>query len=176
MKNTCYILLFAVITLGACSSNSEDDNSPTISFRVDGDEVNILTRTELRDALDSFVIAYYDTVYEKEKNLRAFLLRDVLELGFSMQLQNNQNAIFTFMALDGFEDSATSDQAAETGGYIAFEDLDVDGTENWEPVVTENNNDPAPFYVVWTGSHQVPDNSYPWPYQLFAINMIESLP
>lgn len=170
MKNTFYILLLAVITLGACSSNNDEDNSPTISFRVDGDEVNILTRTELQDALDSFAITYYDTVYEKEKNLRAFLLSDVLELGFSMQLQNNPNATFTFMALDGFEDSATSDQAAEAGGYVAFEDLDVSGIENWEPVATENNNDPAPFYVVWTESHQVPDNFYPWPYQLFAVN------
>ncbi len=173
MKNRLFILLLAVIALGACSSNNDDDNSPTISFRVDGNEVNILTRNELQDALDSFAITYYDTVYEKEKNLRAFLLSEVLELGFSTQLQNNPNATYTFMALDGFQDSATSDQAAETGGYIAFEDLDVDGIENWEPVATENNNDPAPFYVVWTGSQQVPDNSYPWPYQLFAINRTE---
>ncbi len=155
----------------ACDSDNDEDNSPTITFRVDGEQVKVLSRAQMQDALQAFSITYYDTVHEKTKNMRAFLLSDVLELGFEMQLENLANSTVNFIALDGFEDSATGVQANEEGGYVAFEDLDVEGIENWEPVALENNNDPAPFYVVWTNPEQVPDNEYPWPYQLFAIDL-----
>lgn len=173
MKNIVYILLLGLITLGACSSGNDDDDSPTITFTVSGSEVNVLSRNNLQDELTSYAISYYDTVHQKNKNMRAFVLSEVLELGFSIELETKPNATITFSALDGFQDSASGDQALEAGGYIAFEDLDVDGTENWELVARENNNNPAPFYVVWTGTNQVPDNSYPWPYQLELINLTE---
>jgi len=173
MKYIRLILVAVLLISIGCDSDSNEDNSPTITFRVNGEQFKVLTRSEMQDQLEVFSITYYDTVYEKTKNLRAFELRELLELGFEIELANHANSTFNFLALDGFEDSATGLQAIEQGGHVAFEDLDVDGSENWEPVATENNNDPAPFYVVWTNPEQVPDNSYPWPYQLFAIDLLQ---
>lgn len=165
-------MVLGLTTLTACSSNNDDD-SPTISFRVSGSEVKVLSRNDLKNELTSHAISYYDTVHHKTKNMQAFVLKEVLELGYSIDVESKPYAQFMFMALDGFQDSATGAQAAEAGGYIAFEDLDVEGSENWELVASENDNNPAPFYVVWTGTGQVPVNSYPWPYQLFAVNLTE---
>lgn len=172
MRKIIYIVLLGLITLTACSSGNDDD-SPIISFLVSGSEVNSLSRNDLKAELTSHAISYYDTVHHKTKNMQAFLLKEVLEFGFSTDLSTKPNATLTFVALDGFQDTANGSQAVETGGYVAFEDLDIEGSENWELVATENNNNPAPFYVVWTGSDQVPVNSYPWPYKLFAINLEE---
>ncbi len=171
MKNIHLVVLPLLFLFTSCSEDAEaPTNNPTLIFNRADVKVNELSRDQMFNALMSYEIGYYDTVFEKPKNLRAFKLRDVLELGYATNLDTIENSTFTFLALDGFQDSATSVQANEPGGYIAFEDLDVEGSDNWEPVATENNNDPAPFYVVWINEDQTPEDGYPWPYQLYAID------
>ena len=173
MKNVHIVLISLFLLFTSCTDDDEaltSSGNPTLIFNLANVKVNELSRDQMFDTLTSHEIGYYDTVFEKPKNLRAFKLRDVLELGYAINLDTIRNSSFTFLALDGFRDSATGIQANEPGGYIAFEDLDVEGLDNWEPVATENNNDPAPFYVVWINENQTPEDGYPWPYQLYAID------
>ncbi|NAS12215.1 hypothetical protein [Poritiphilus flavus] len=171
-KSVPFISILLIFIFVACSNDEEKvpESDPSIVFSMGSVEINEISRGFMLSVLASHKISYYDTVYEKPKNLVAFKLRDVLELGYEINLDTIRNSTFTFLALDGFQDSASSHQANEPGGYIAFEDLDVEGLENWEPVAIENNNNPAPFYVVWINEGQTPEDGYPWPYQLYAID------
>lgn len=164
-----YLVLVLLLPLVFLSCSGDDDNSPAIKFITSGGVVEELSRNELLDIIPTFEISYYDTVYRKNKNLRAFSLRDVLVAGFGDHLETADGTLFRFHALDGYQVEANRALSFQAGGYVAFEDLDVDGLENWEPVATENNNDPAPYYVFWNGASQVPAQGYPWPYQLHTI-------
>ena len=117
----------------------------------------------------------YDALHRKDKNYRVFALSDLLNFVFGDRLSNTNSALnIQFSALDGYMVTASVTLLTEPGGYLVFEDLDVDGAENWENIVEERNNNPAPYYIVWTGEQQDPfDNEYPWPYQLREINLVE---
>jgi len=173
MKKIPFVLLMILCcSLPSCSNDDDvTTTDPTIVFTNGTVEVNTFTRSFMQNTLPSYELDYYDSVHEKQKKLRAFELKDVLSLAYDIDLETLGDATFTFKALDGFQDSATNLQVNESGGYIAFEDLDVEGIDNWELVATENNNNPAPFYVVWINTEQTPADGYPWPYQLFSVEL-----
>lgn len=174
-----YLLLLGIAGLLFSCSKDEDDDTPSmpdpgLTFELKSSSLDVIKRSELHANLTTEDISIFDPVHQKNKNYRAFPLKDVLEYAYGQALDSTQNYIFLFEALDGFKDTTTYNMAMETGGYIAVEDLDVNGTNSWEPVALENNNDPYPFYVVWKGPNQNPTtDNYPWPYQLSVINLVE---
>lgn len=175
------LLLLTLLVLTSCSKDKDEPDPPStedsISFYFGNTLISDESKSELIAGLTSYDINIYDFVHQKRKNYRAFLLEDVLRLGFNnyMDSANMNNSSFLFRALDGFSDTATYSQALSNGGYVAYEDLDISGSDNWELVVNENNNNPSPFYVVWSDStSQNPfGDNYPWPYQLAEIEIIE---
>ena len=166
------LLLFTVFSIISCSD--ADLPNSILVIRIDGADLHYITLRNLNDNLNSERITIFDFVHGKDKTYRAFLLKDVLEYSYGSVLTiNPDDVMIKFSALDGFSASATVTRSLETGGYLAFEDLDVAGGGNWEPVAAENNNNPAPLYIVWSGQNQNPTtDGYPWPYQLSTIDLI----
>jgi cytochrome c2 len=97
-----------------------------------------------------------------------FTVRDVLALGFGDELNNPDFTDIAFTALDGYESVSVLPKMKEKGGYIVFADLD---SNNWEPI-GRTDASPGPFYLVWTGKDQLPENEYPWPWQIASINIM----
>jgi hypothetical protein len=179
MKYFTHILAFVFLFI-ACDKDEDNElpteADPAIAFSINGTSVNSLSRSELISQLSTDTINLYDWVHGKRKDYRAFALEDVLETAFGSTAYLQaifEDKKFVFSALDGFTDTATVAQIFTQTGYIALEDLNVNGINNWELVAQENNNNPYPFYVVWSDS--ATQNStldgYPWPYQLSNIDI-----
>jgi len=130
---------------------------PSIEFQIAGRTVNVFKLSALKSKLEPRRIELYDIEYKKSKRYEGFALGDVLRLGFGDELKSPEyNAV------------APLSKVSEPGGYIVYADLD---SGKWEPVGTQGV-DPGPFYLVWTGKEQTPQNEYPWPWQIASINLM----
>lgn len=167
------VILLVVVLVGitACSKDETVAHNPTLTIQIDGQNKGVHTLNQLKANLTAQSISIFDPVHGKQKNYRAFPLAAALQYFYETPFLPTSGTVH-FSALDGFMVSATVTMATENGGFLAFEDLDVAGEANWEAVAPENNNDPAPFYIVWSGQNQNPTtDGYPWPYQLEKINL-----
>jgi len=161
-------LTIILILLFSISSRSEEEN-PSLKFLQSGELTKESSLSELKDKLKIHEIKFFDPMYEKKKSYKGFALRDVLQLGFGVELSNPAYTDVAFEALDGYVSVSTISKLKESGGYIVFSDLDF---ENWEPVRIKQVN-PGPYYLVWTGLNQTTANEYPWPWQLTSIDLIK---
>lgn len=162
-----YIFLILILLIPVSTWALEEN--PTLKFLVSGKVVNEINLSELKEKLKSHEINFLDPEYEKEKSYKAFLLRDVLQLGFGDELTSPDYSNVTFGALDGYLSVSNISKFQESGGYIVYEDLHY---KNWEPVSMRKVN-PGPFYLVWTGKGQTTAEGYPWPWQLASIDLVK---
>ena len=165
------ILSISVILLffsGSVQYSRSAEENPALKFLVSGKLVKEITLGELKSKLDTQRIELYDYEYKKSKRYLGFTVRDVLALGFGDELNNPDFTDIAFTALDGYESVSVLPKMKEKGGYIVFADLD---SNNWEPIGRTDAN-PGPFYLVWTGKDQLPENEYPWPWQIASINIM----
>jgi len=144
------------------------DNNPGLKFLTSGKAVDGITLDVMKSKLRTYKVELYDIEYKKDKRYSGFRVEDVLRLAYGDRLDNPDYTDIAFTALDGYESVSVLPKMKEEGGYIVFEDLD---TGHWEPVGREQAN-PGPFYLVWTGKTQTPENEYPWPWQIASINIM----
>ncbi|HVY55954.1 MAG TPA: cytochrome c [Thermodesulfobacteriota bacterium] len=144
------------------------ENSPVLKFLASGKPVDEITLDVMKSKLKAYKVELYDIEYKKEKRYEGFKIEDVLRLAYGGRLDNPDYTDIAFVALDGYESVSLLPKMKEAGGYIVFEDLDAD---HWEPVGREQA-DPGPFYLVWTGKEQTPENEYPWPWQIGSVNIM----
>ncbi len=165
------ILSISIILLffsGSVQYSRSAEENPALKFLVSGNAVKEITLSELKSKLETHTIELYDIEYKKPKRYLGFTVQDVLALGFGDELNNPDFTDIAFTALDGYESVSVLPKMKEKGGYIVFADL---GSNNWEPIGRTDAN-PGPFYLVWTGKDQLPENEYPWPWQIASINIM----
>jgi len=150
-------------------SSYETDTKPALKFEISGGFIKEYSLDELRDELNPHRIELVDPNYGKTKRYEAFSLQDVLQLGFGNRWESPEYTDVAFGATDGYTAIAKTSKLYESGGYIAYGDLDF---KNWEHVGIGQVN-PGPFYLVWTGKDQTYQNEYPWPWQLSSIDLIK---
>lgn len=142
---------------------------PSLSFQRSGAEVKVLKTSEISAQVASGHIKFFDPRHGKVKTYRAWPVKAVMELAYGQGWTQGEHSEVVLTAMDGYASVAAAAKLAETGGFIAFEDLDVPG---WEPIGRKRAN-PGPYYLVWTGEAQSTENAYPWPWQLVTINLVK---
>ena len=179
--------LVLVLSIGLLMACSKDDDKTatsttseaTITFTPVEGQSNSYKLSQLKANLSSHDINIYDVHHYSQKNYRAFVLKDVLDYGFGsyMDTASNKNLKFLLLALDPYTDTATYAQAIDNGGYLAYEDLDVNGSANWGSITDTAGvvYNPAPFYIVWSDtSRQTQDeHNYPWIFEFAEFKLIE---
>ena len=166
LKKYYFFILFLTISSHSISFGADLDVS--LNFMISGKTVNKLTLKDLVDNIKVYDLEFYDPLYKKLKRYNGFTIQDVLTSGFNNQWKEKAYTEVSFTALDGYEAIAKISKMFENGGYITFEDRDVNG---WEPIGRKKAY-PGPFYLVWIGENQIPKNEYPWPWQLVSINIM----
>lgn len=162
------ILSILVFLLNITCEARGEEPDPSLKFQISGQTIGEITLSEMKSKLTTRRIELYDIEYEKTKRYEGFALKDVLKLGFGDKLKTPAYTDIAFIALDGYNSVAVLSKVLEKGGYIVFSDL---GSGKWEPIGRQGA-DPGPFYLVWTGKGQTPENEYPWPWQIASINIM----
>jgi len=88
-------------------------------------------------------------------------------LAYGKDWRNKPYTDVKFTALDGYQAVSTFDKISTAGGYIVYK-----ADEGWQPIGHHKAN-PGPFYMVWKGEKQTPEQAFPWPYQLASVNMLQ---
>jgi mono/diheme cytochrome c family protein len=161
----------ALLVCALVASGVRADDA-TLRFERDGKLVRELSLPALRKACHEARIELDDPYYGHTKTFLACPLREVIAAGFGAELgPADADANFFLRANDGYTKPASGARLAESGGYLAFEDLSNPQGKGWEPI-DRRRADPGPFYLVWTGAGQQDAYGYPWPYQLAAIERV----
>lgn len=142
---------------------------PALSFQRSGEAVRVLKTSEISAKVSPGNIKFFDPRHGKVKTYRAWPVKAVMELAYGKGWTEGEQSEAVLTAMDGYASVSVAAKLSETGGFIAFEDLDVSG---WEPIGRKRAN-PGPYYLVWSGEAQSTENAYPWPWQLMTINLVK---
>lgn len=145
---------------------------PVLEFRVAGSSAAAVPLSALRKSIPSRVVTLSSPFTRPpggRKRYEAFALRDLLDRAYGERWTKADYSHLSFVALDGYAAVGELARLSEEGGYLAYRDLDA--KSGWEPVGARAA-DPAPFFVVWTGTRQTTSEEYPWPWQVGALDLI----
>ena len=142
----------------------------TLRFLRDGTEMSRLEVDALRRECGEQTITVDDPYYERRVRYLACPLGAVIRLGFGKDTTALAGHDIVFHALDGYAKPATPARVGEDGAYLAFADADRPG--GFAPL-GRKGLDPGPLYLVWTKPAQRDTHTYPWPYQLDAIEVTD---
>lgn len=161
-----FILCFLIIPALLFAQDVVEE--PVLQVELSSRIESIIKLSELKDTLTAAHIQLYDPYYKKNKEYKAFLLKDLLEYAFGNNLNSSEYSELIFIAKDGYQSITSIQKAIEPGGFVVFEDVQY---PDWE-LIEGRNVSPAPFYIVWKESRQTDANSYPWTWQLMTIKLV----
>jgi len=130
----------------------------------------------LRSACGEDDITVADPYHGRPMRYRALPLGCVLDLGFASTggASGLSEQGILLRALDGYTRPVPGRTLLEPGGYVAFGESDRmaagDGGSRFSPI-DRRQVDPAPFYLVWTGTEEGDPHDTPWPYQLARMEV-----
>jgi mono/diheme cytochrome c family protein len=164
----------ALVVAWACCvlAHARSGNAATLRFLRDDTEVGRLDGDTIRRSCALETITVDDPNYDRRVRYVACPLREVLRLGLGEEASALGGRDVLFRALDGYARPAGGARVMEDGGYLAL--ADADRPAGFAPL-GRKAVDPGPFYVVWTKPSQRDMHSYPWPYQLDAIEVTDLL-
>ena len=158
--------LFILLNLALIPAFAEEN--PEIKIFVSGKLQKNITLKDMKDNLKQHTITFFDPQYSKEKNYKAFKLKDFLNMAYGNEWMSSDYTDISFKAYDGYDSISVTSNLKQDGAYLVFKDLDY---EDWEPV-SYTKAYPGPFYIVWVNKNQTTKNGYPWPWQLASMNLI----
>ncbi len=146
--------------------------APALRFERNGALVREIGIAVLAASCGASRVEVQDPYYGRAKQFWACPFARVLDLGFGAGGWPRGDANYFLHALDGYTRSASGQQLAQPGAFLAYADAgrggDAGGRDpRWEPI-DRRQLDPAPAYLVWTLADADP-HRLPWPYQLARI-------
>jgi mono/diheme cytochrome c family protein len=167
-------LLFALLTLLSPLMLHAEGGGPLLRFVSEGQEIRSMPLSLLRARCAEQEVVVDDPYYERTMRFRALPLGCVLKAGFAESSATLATGDFSLVALDGYTRPSTGGQLLEAGAALAFADaaLTPDGAPPRFAPITRRGVDPAPFYLVWSGTEQNDPHRYPWPFQLAKIERV----
>lgn len=153
--------LLLLLALAAAPAHAD----PAVTFLSGDAEVLKVTAADLAKRSDARNITLTDPFYGKVKHYRAVPIKDLLTQAYGADWVEDGVGEMFFEALDGYRSHARTPLLAAEGGMLAFADSDFPA---WEEMPKEKTR-PGPFYLVWTGADQTPENGFPWPWQILSV-------
>lgn len=160
--------IMAAWAISYCLISPAYPDTAKLQFYISSKPAGVFTLDQLKTELKVHEITLSDPHYAKVKRFSAFRVQDVLQLAYGEQWKKPVYTDVTFTALDGYKAIGKLALLKQKGGYIAFDDLDIDG---WE-LISKKQVVAGPFYLVWKGAEQTTARGYPWPWQLASINLV----
>jgi len=168
--------LFVALACALASSIVAASPVDTLIFRDAEGHERALALEALRSACSEGDITVADPYHLRTMRYRALPLRCVLDQGFATSggASGLLEQGLLLRALDGYTRPVAGRMLLEPGGYVAFGESDRlaagDVGSRFSPI-DRRRVDPAPFYLVWTGTDQGDPHDTPWPYQLARIEV-----
>ena len=162
----------------AAVEDSERFTSPVdqIVFATSSGEERTLTLLDFLERCPTSDVEVEDPYHGKAMRYRALPIRCVLDHGFATSggavAQRNHGLLLR--ALDGYTRPVSGRALLEPGGFLAYGEpdrLSADSSGSRFRPIDRTEADPAPFYLVWTGTEQGDPHETPWPYQLGRIEV-----
>jgi len=149
----------------------------TLTFSSDGEVVQTIELSALKQAVKSHSIEVENPYYVEDKSVlkryNAFAVKDVLDLVYGVSWKNGQDNAIAIIAADGYKTETNWQVLSQKGGYLAFEDLDVN--QGWQTLLSHGKEvDPGPFFLLWTESAQTYDAGFPWSWQVAEVELKSS--
>lgn len=167
MLNKYIFSIFFLILFLSVPFTYADDN-PKLKIQLSGKKEKVLSLSIMKQELKQYKITLIDPYYKKEKQYKAFKLKDILNIAYGKKWHSGDFTDLTFSAYDGYESIAEISILDNEGGYLVYEDIEY---PDWEPI-SFTKAYPGPFYIIWTGQDQSPKKGYPWPWQLESVNLV----
>lgn len=161
----------AVLLLAVCASSAA---AADLRFLREGNEVKVVDVPALMRACPVATVEIDDPNYGARRRYRACPLATVLAFGFGERPEALGSADVFIRAWDGYDKPTDAARLAEDGAWLAFGDADLSqgDTLRWTPL-GEKRIDPGPFYLVWAKPSQRDRTTYPWPWQIAEIEVID---
>jgi mono/diheme cytochrome c family protein len=166
-------LLLLSIGFGASLLASEGTLHAEQQIKIDGDHsAQTLTLRDLKKRLPVSTLTVDDPVYKIRKTYEGFWLKDVLKLVQTLpdfEKGAGKDHEIIFHCRDGYSPTTLLSNLKNHQALLAFRDTSAPKGQNWVSFTQGKAQiTPAPFYLVW----DVSGESYPWPYQLVGMELI----
>jgi mono/diheme cytochrome c family protein len=143
----------------------------SLAFTREGRETRKLAiETLARDAAVR-VVQTQDPYYGALKRFRALPVAQLLALGFDEPIETLRARSFVLSARDGYAVPIAGARLLDGHAFVAIDDVDVPG---FAPIGPQQVS-PAPAYLVWEGTTSTEIESYPRPWQLTSIAIVDPL-
>lgn len=135
-----------------------------------------LSLVALRTACGEREVEVDDPYHARRMRYRALPMRCVLDQGFADRggAAGIAGQSLLLRARDGYTRPAEAALVADEEAQLAFAEVAL-APEPGDPPrfspIDRRRVDPAPFYLVWTGSARNDPHEHPWPYQLVTIEL-----
>jgi hypothetical protein len=159
MRMAALIIAF-MAGAGAVHAQENPDQGAVLELVVSG-STRTVTQADLEKRLGTARLTVYSPVYQRPMTYQGFWLDEILE-AYHIRLSEQD---LVFESTDGFGASLSGDEIGRQKWLVAYGD-----PQGWTPLPERNKPTlPGPWYVV--GRDPSTYNSFPWPYQVFALKV-----
>jgi mono/diheme cytochrome c family protein len=160
----------ALVLLGfalGCGRAAQPEGS--LEFTRAGRKVAALALASLADHDALRVVETLDPYYGKHKRFRALPAATLLGLAYREPLAQLRARAFLLKARDGYAVPIEGERLLDGHAFVAIDDVDVPG---FAPIGPQQVS-PAPAYLVWDGAAHGNLESFPRPWQLTSIDIVD---
>jgi len=154
---------------------------PSMVFVSSNETPHSIPLANLRAVCPEREIVVDDPYHGRSMRYFAMSLRCVLDLGFADRggAESLRGQGLLLKALDGYTRPASGGDllgppGLGSGAALAYGEVALmdgpDAPPRFSPI-DRRRVDPAPFYLIWSGSGQNDPHTHPWPYQLARIEV-----
>jgi mono/diheme cytochrome c family protein len=159
--------LFLALLAAACRPGSDDGRA--LRFERGGELLVARPLTDEAARAVTVTITTRDPYYGVEKRFRAVPLAPLLRAAFGAPDAELRAQSFLLEAIDGYAVPVRGDVLLDDSAFIAIDDVDTPG---FAPIGPKQVS-PAPAYLVWAGADKTDLDTYPRPWQLVAVNLVD---
>lgn len=169
-----FMVLLACVFFIVGPANTEElsgGESSTLRFYSHERKVAVLSLNEIQENFEVADMEVYDPFYQEVRCYSVVALKEIVNHVYPKEFPSDQSMALKFEAFDGYQVQVSREKINSGGASLA---VGVCGEfSDWQPLPGHFGATPGPFYLVWSGSNQVAENGFFWPWQISHIGIIK---